>query len=196
MDIELGLVQKHLDWLKQKLYLDTVAKSMTNRKVMRGQVYICDLGVGIGSEQTKKRPCLIIHNNNFSKSPNTTIVPITHTYKPFSCIIKIADRTDKDGNILLDGYVNVSAIRSVSKARLGEYVCSLTKDEMKKIDEELSAQLDLKHYYDKVNNILNDKLVYISKLSAIMEEVKKQTGAENNNEILEKLQILLDDLKK
>ena len=67
---------------------------------------------------------------------------------------------------------------------------------MKKIDEELSAQLDLKHYYDKVNNILNDKLVYISKLSAIMEEVKKQTGAENNNEILEKLQILLDDLKK
>ena len=72
----------------------------------------------------------------------------------------------------------------------------MTKDEMKKIDEELSAQLDLKHYYDKVNNILNDKLVYISKLSAIMEEVKKQTGAENNNEILEKLQILLDDLKK
>ncbi len=123
------------------------------------------------------------------------VAPITHTYKNLPCIIKFEDKFDSDGNLCLDGYVNVSEIREVSKARLEDYICDLSKNEIKRVDEALAIQLGIKHYYDKSNNILNDKLIYISKLNDILNEIKEKTGAKNNKEILEKIQIILDNSK-
>ena len=195
LNLDLGKAQMHLDWLKQKLYLSILADNMNNRRVSRGQVYWCDLGVGIGSEQTKNRPCVIVNNNSSPKSANTIVAPITHTFKPLPCIVTVTEQRDTDGNIILDGYVNVSEIRSVSKARFGDYVCKLSKEEMKRVDEALLIQLGLKHYCDTLNNVINDKMEYISKLNAILDEVKEKIGAESNSEISEKLQMLLDELK-
>lgn len=60
MNIDLGKTQRFIDWLKDMLYLDTKAISAKSRKVYRGQVYRCKLGVGIGSEESKERPCVIL----------------------------------------------------------------------------------------------------------------------------------------
>ncbi|MDE6030241.1 MAG: type II toxin-antitoxin system PemK/MazF family toxin, partial [Oscillospiraceae bacterium] len=132
MDIDLGKTQAQIDWLKQKLFLDANSKNAAKRKVKRGQVYSCELGVGVGSELQKKRPCVILQNDIGNiKSSVTTIIPITHTHKALSCFRAIIPKYDNNGTLILDGYVNVSGIRSIDKARIGDYICDLTSSELK-----------------------------------------------------------------
>ena len=54
MKIELGQVQRMLEWLKTKLYLDSIAQNARSRAIKRGQVYRCNFGCGIGSEMQKE----------------------------------------------------------------------------------------------------------------------------------------------
>ena len=75
MNIDLSRVQRHLKWLHTKLFLDLNSRSARNRVVKRGEVYYCNLGIGVGSEEDKDRPCLIIQNDmgNIKSSPYMTI---------------------------------------------------------------------------------------------------------------------------
>ena len=45
-------VQKCLEWLKTKLFLDLISSKAAKRIVKRGEVYKCNLGMGIGSEES------------------------------------------------------------------------------------------------------------------------------------------------
>ena len=53
MKIDLEQVQKMLDWVKTKLYLDSLASNAKTRAIKRGQVYRCNFGCGVGSELMK-----------------------------------------------------------------------------------------------------------------------------------------------
>src|SRR3712207_7639950 len=54
------------------------SEKATKRIVKRGQVYDCLLGIGVGSEESKKRPCVILqYDSANAKSPNTIVAPIT-----------------------------------------------------------------------------------------------------------------------
>ncbi|MDE5933587.1 MAG: type II toxin-antitoxin system PemK/MazF family toxin, partial [Lachnospiraceae bacterium] len=64
MNIDLTKTQQYLEWFKNKLYLNAISSSSKNRIVYRGQVYRCNLGVGIGSEECKERPCVILQYNS------------------------------------------------------------------------------------------------------------------------------------
>ena len=78
MNIDLTKTQQYLEWLKNKLYLNAIATSAKNRIVYRGQVYRCNLGVGIGSEECKERPCVVLQYNSANRtSPNTLVTPLT-----------------------------------------------------------------------------------------------------------------------
>ena len=48
INIDLGIVQKSLDWLKTKLLMDTWVAHAQKRAVRRGEVYRCNFGVGVG----------------------------------------------------------------------------------------------------------------------------------------------------
>lgn len=165
MQIELNKIQELLDWMKTKLYLNTKVDQANKRYVKRGQVYNCYFGIGVGNEIQKLRPCIILQNNiGNSKSGNIVVSPITHTYKDIPSIVKINTQYNDDGNILLDGYANVSNILCVSKARLENYITTLSTTEMKQIDIAIAISLDLMHYYAKLNGNLEDKLKYIQKI--------------------------------
>ena len=59
----------------------------------RGDMYVADLGQGIGSEQSNERPVIIVQNNKGNSYADTTIiVPITSKMK--------ADIAAKDMKIL------------------------------------------------------------------------------------------------
>lgn len=162
MQIELNKVQELLEWMKTKIYLNTKVEQANKRYVKRGQVYNCYFGFGVGSEIQKLRPCIVLQNNiGNSKSGNIIVAPITHTYKDIPSIVEITTQYNKDKTILLDGYVNVSNILCVSKARLDNYITTLTTVEMKQIDIAIAISLDLMHYYAKLKNNLDDKLRYI-----------------------------------
>lgn len=165
MKIELTQAQKMLEWLKTKLYLDALASNAKARSVRRGQVYQCNFGCGIGSEMQKDRPAVIIQNDvGNNRSGNTIVVPITHDTSTLPCMATITTQKDASGNVILDGQANTSNMMCVSKARLGNLICSLPASDMKLIDEAVAKTVGLMGYYADLSQRLNDKLSYISKI--------------------------------
>jgi mRNA interferase MazF len=178
MNIDLTKTQNYLEWLKDKLYLNAIAPAAQKRTVFRGQVYRCKLGTGIGSEECKERPCVILQYNSANKSsPNTIVAPITHTSATVPVVVPISDKLDSAGNTILDGNVLLGNIVCVSKARLGNYITDLTNDEMNKIDAAIALSLGIKHHYDTLQNMYNDKLDYIEKLKLQRETLQKDGQA-------------------
>jgi len=164
MYIELEKIQTMLDWLKSKLYLDSIAEKAKTRIVRRGEVYECNFGIGIGSEMQKIRPCVIIQGNvgNINSS-NVIVAPITHTNKPLPCMAKLNPQSNNQG-IILDGFVNLSNIQTISKARLGNFISRLSKEDIKEIDRALYVSVgvisNIKNYEKRIKNLEN----YIEKL--------------------------------
>lgn len=165
MKIELAQAQKMLEWLKTKLYLDSISQNARSRAIKRGQVYRCNFGCGIGSEMQKERPAVVVQNDvGNNRSGNTIVIPITHDTSTLPCVADITPLKDEAGNVILDGQANASNLLCVSKARLGDFIGSLSKADMKKIDEALAKTIDLMGYYSDITKRLNDKLEYISKI--------------------------------
>lgn len=184
MKIELGQVQKMLEWVKTKLYLDSISQNARSRAIKRGQVYRCNFGCGIGSEMQKERPAVVIQNDvGNNRSGNTIVIPITHDTSTLPCVADITPLTDTTGNVILDGQANASNMMCVSKARLGDFVGSLSKADMKKIDEAIAKTVDLMGYYSDLTKRLNDKLEYISKIKE--ERNKAQDELEELRKTLE-----------
>lgn len=191
MNIDLTKTQQYLEWLKNKLYLNAVAPAAKNRIIYRGQVYHCNLGVGIGSEEGKERPCVILQYNSANRtSPNTLVAPITHTTSTLPIVVPIADKKDSSGKLILDGNVLLGNITCVSKARLGDYIANLTADEMKSVDKAISISLDMNHYYQTLQNIYDDKLQYIEKLKN--SRAVLQADLTSKQQRIDDLQKLLD----
>lgn len=194
MNIDLIKPQQYLEWLKDKLYLNAIAPIAKKRIIFRGQVYQCNLGVGIGSEECKERPCVILQYNSANKSsPNTLIAPITHSSSNLPIVVPITPQTDSNGNIILDGNVLLGNITCISKARLGNYITSLSPKEMKEIDTAIAISLDINHYYKTLQNEYRDKLHYIEKLKSIRNNL--QTKLDTKNQQLTEYQNLLEKFR-
>jgi mRNA interferase MazF len=71
---------------------------------------------------------------------------------------------DRFIDVILDGQANASNMLCVSKARLGDLVCTLPKDEMKKIDEAIAKSVDIMVYYSELSKKLAKRDSYIEKL--------------------------------
>ena len=167
MNIDLTKTQQYLEWFKNKLYLNAIAPAAKNRIIYRVQVYRCNLGIGVGSEECKERPCVILQYNSANRtSPNTVVAPITHTTSALPIVVPIAEKKDSSGKLILDGNVLLGNITCVSKARLGDYITDLTADEMRAVDKAIFISLDTNHYYQTLQNMYNDKLQYIEKLKS------------------------------
>ena len=185
MQIDLANTQKMILWLKDKLYLNSTSSSASRRSVKRGQVYQCNFGIGVGSEMQKNRPALIVQNNPAnSHSGNTIVIPITHDTSSLPCVVNITPKVNDLGETILDGQANTSNIMCVSKARLGNFICTLQTYDMKLIDEAIAKSLDLMKYYAETHTKLDKKLLYLA-------EVKNQRNKAQDelNEIREYLLI-------
>lgn len=191
MNIDLTKTQQYLDWLKEKLYLNQIAPTAKDRVVHRGQVYQCKLGIGIGSEECKERPCVILQHNPANKtSSNTIVAPISHSASSLPVVVPISDKSDSKGNIILNGNVLLGNVTCISKARLGNYITRLTKEEMFEVDKALAISLGIYHHYHSLQNICNDKATYIEKLQKLIN--LQQTELNNVRQQVEELQLALN----
>lgn len=194
MDIKLDKVQKYLDWLKMKIYLDikaSTAKKKSIRFVKRGQVYYCNFGVGVGSEQEKNnRPCVVVQNFEGNRnSPNTIVAPITHSNSTLDIVVPIETQYKADGSTLVEGHVLLGNIVTISKARLGDYITDLTSAEMKKVDKSIAISVDIYKHYTKLEDQLTDKLEYITSLKTqrnkAQDDLKELLDLLDSNDIKE-----------
>lgn len=180
MNIDLTKTQQYLDWLKEKLYLNHIALNAQKRLVYRGEVYRCKFGIGIGSEECKERPCVILQCNPAnSASPNTIVAPITHTNAKLAVVVPIAPKKDTFGKVILDGNVLLGNITCISKARLGSLITKLSKEEMNAVDIAIAKSLGIHERYQSLENKYNDQVQHIQKLNDLLSEYKNAVDKTN-----------------
>jgi mRNA interferase MazF len=121
------------------------------RKIRRGDMFFADLTMGMGSEQVGYRPVLIIQNDTGNKHSNTVIAAVissrtgTKTKLPTHCPIKAQQGLGRDSLVLLE------QLRTIDKVRLKEYIGTLDRDSMSKVDKALTVSVGLRRI-DNENN--------------------------------------------
>ena len=124
------------------------------RLVKRGQIYRCDLGDAIGSEQGGIRPVIVIQNDKGNKhSPTTIVIPFTTRYKPkylpTHYTFKFTEENMVDYpkaiNGLSSGYSTALAeqIQTVDKTRFMQYLGTMTDSFMDELSSFICTSLSL-----------------------------------------------------
>lgn len=208
MTIKLDVATKHIQWLKRTLELNHRIDNIQDeekkkyiRKVTRGNVYLCDFGMGVGSEYQKtNRPCVVIQQRIANiTSPIVIVAPITHTEKEYDTIVKLNTEINTLSTEEGDSYANLSQIMTLSKIRLGDFICQLDKEDMKRIDIALAKSLDLYSYKLKLEKQIKNKEKHVNALKKNidkkdneLQKIKDILNVQSIDEAIEKINLLLD----
>lgn len=111
-------------------------------KVRRGEIYWVDWDPGRGSEQTGKRPALIIQNDSGNEHGATTIVASCSTApkKQYPFLVSI---TSKDSGLPKDCSIDLAIIMSIDKSLLCDKAGELSKKKMEEVDQAIKISLSL-----------------------------------------------------
>lgn len=112
------------------------------RLIKRGQVWIADLNPGFGIEIRKKRPVLIISNDQINKLlPTIIVVPVSSQVFPLGpekvLLPKNSAGLDKDSVVL------APTIKSIDKVRLVNKIGKLKQDKLLEIEDSLKLVLGM-----------------------------------------------------
>lgn len=123
---------EHIQWTNDKISIMNNVGSSLSIKPRRGEIWTCQLGKNVGSEENKIRPAIIVQNNTGNdRGPTTIIVPISNRPKKIATHIEIRKNdyklVDGEKNIIT-GTVLCEQIKVVSKVRLGRHVATLEDD--------------------------------------------------------------------
>jgi len=170
--VSINKMTRFLDWVKKKIKLDFNSNKAEDRIVFRGEVYGCNLGIGIGSEKRKHRPALVLQNDTGNRfSGNTIIAPITNSegVKKVSAKIPENKYKRKGKNYYLSGYVDLSQIRIISKSRLtSKFIANKFDDnDMKRVNIKLLSSVGL---YSKYEKMMNQRKRDKSKIDELLDE--------------------------
>lgn len=144
-----------LRWTAHKLKLQDKFKrnDMSSLNVPRGCIYTCYFGENIGREKSRleARPCVVISTDGINrKSSNVVVIPMSKNirYKGKSTSeLKYSWhyvlRKDKYTKLNYDSVVQCEDIRSVSKVRLGKFICRIDKEDMNNIKKRLKKALQI-----------------------------------------------------
>ena len=113
-------------------------------EIRRGDIFLADLGDGIGSEQHGVRPVLVVQNNVGNKySPTVTVLPITtkvHKSRGLPTHIFI----DNMGGLAEKSSIMAEQITTIDKTKIFTYIGTIPEEAMKKdINEAIRIQLGL-----------------------------------------------------
>jgi mRNA interferase MazF len=120
------------------------------QEIRRGEIYWVDWSPQRGSEQAGKRPAVIIQNNIGNQYSPTTIVACcsTATYqKSYPFIVSL---TAQESGLPKDCNVNLSAILTIDKLRLGDKCGELGEKKMLEIDRAIRLSLALEGRGDNI----------------------------------------------
>jgi mRNA interferase MazF len=112
---------------------------ITDRKILRGDVFFANLDPIVGSEQGGSRPVLVLQNNTGNHfSPTVIVAAITSkpkphlpTHMPISCIPELGD-----GSVAL-----LEQLRTIDKRRLQRHIGTIGHAAMRVIDDALAVSL-------------------------------------------------------
>ncbi|MEG0576808.1 MAG: type II toxin-antitoxin system PemK/MazF family toxin [Bacilli bacterium] len=105
-------------------------------EILRGDIYMADLGEVLGSEQGGMRPVIIIQNNTGNHfSPTTIVAPITTKLNKSSLPTHIT--INKKSGLDTLSIVMLEQIRVIDKERLIEKRGTISHEEMQYLNKAL-----------------------------------------------------------
>ncbi|AFZ58246.1 type II toxin-antitoxin system PemK/MazF family toxin [Anabaena cylindrica FACHB-243] len=110
----------------------------------RGEVWLVNLDPTVGTEISKKRPCIIVNDNSIGILPLKVIVPVTDWKERYSIrpwMVKLEPTTEN--SLAKVSGVDTFQIRSVSETRLVRKLGQLSESEMQLISQALAVVLSL-----------------------------------------------------
>ncbi|CAM2901986.1 type II toxin-antitoxin system PemK/MazF family toxin [Hathewaya histolytica] len=144
---QLKKIYKYAEWVNRKIEMNDSVQERISTIPKRGEIWTCELGQNIGSEENKVRPVIIVQNNTGNeKGPTTIIVPISNRPKKIKVHIQLRDSDYKlvEGEAQkVTGTILCEQIKVVSKARLGRHIATLDQNFMNLLDNKLKNSLDL-----------------------------------------------------
>ncbi len=127
---------------------------MKHLHIHRGDIFIFDFGSGVGSVQSRKRPAIVLQNDNQNmRSPTTIIAPLTSkTRKKRFMAAHVAVGTEF--GLLYDSQILLEQLTTVNKNSLGKRLGHVDDDQiLKAIDHGLCKTLGiLNHSVDADNS--------------------------------------------
>ena len=105
--------------------------------IKRGDVYYADLAGVKGSEQGGIRPVVVVQNDKGNRYSKTIIV---------APISKKMSKPPIPTHVIFSNYVSMilcEQLRTIDKSRLGQWICTLDKKTMEKIDHAIMVSLSL-----------------------------------------------------
>lgn len=113
-------------------------------EIKRGDIYLADLGNGIGSEQHGVRPVLVVQNNKGNHfSPTITVLPITtkiHKSKGLPTHVLIRN----NGGLEQASAIMAEQIVTIDRNRFFTYLGSISeKDMYRDVNKAIRIQLGL-----------------------------------------------------
>lgn len=107
----------------------------------QGEIWYADLEPVKGSEQSGKRPVVIISGPTMNTALQIIMVcPLTGVIKNIKGCIVI--QKDQINNLKKDSEILVFQIRTISKNRLSKKIGNITKDQMELIKEGINIYLN------------------------------------------------------
>lgn len=126
--------------IKAALY---ISKGVDQMKIRRGDIFVTDLesvGENVGSEQSSKRPAVIIQNDTGNEYSPTTIVAFITTKNKHNIPTHVRLHTSR---LYYPSIALLEQIRTISKERLVKYIGTLSDSEMEKIVKALCISLGI-----------------------------------------------------
>ena len=114
-----------------------------NGTYLRGEMYYADLSKGIGSEQTGRRPVLIIQNNVGNKHSPTVIIAAITSKTDAKAKLPTHYYLNAENGLELPSVVLLEQLRTVDKRRLENYIGRLDEEHMRKINHALAVSIGL-----------------------------------------------------
>ena len=110
------------------------------KEVKRGDLYYAQLPVSVGSEQSGKRPVVIIQNDKGNEySPTTIVALITSQSKKFlPTHVAISNRA-----LPYNSTIMAEQVRTIDKSRLGKNIGRISNEEMNYLDRALKVSMHL-----------------------------------------------------
>lgn len=113
-----------------------------SKSIARGQVYLATLN-GIGSEQSGKRPVVILQNDMGNQHSATTLVAPLTTAAKKRCLPVHVVVSNK--NLREESMVLLEQIQVIDKCRLRKMVCRLSNKEIQQINKAAAISLALEN---------------------------------------------------
>ena len=119
------------------------------KEIKRGEIYAVDFGTGFGSEQGGTRPSLILQNDIGNRhSPATIVAAITGRKTKAALPTHVAIMTS---GLKTESTVLLEQIRTIDKARLGEYIGRLDSKTLAAVDRAIVVSLGIKYLEGLLN---------------------------------------------